>query len=170
MKTARNILVIAILAVVAFLGSYFWVVRKPAAPVKEQPTLPTVTVVTPEVEQGEQKFASTQVKVPEGQDALKVSVEHLVITRNSPFPKGTRVLSIAETKNLVTIDFSKELVRNFEGGSSEEAALINSLCKTLEQFPEILQLQITVDGKKIESIGEHIDVSQPIDIRKPLSE
>lgn len=166
MKNVRNGITILVIAAVAFIGSYYWVVRKPAAPVVTPPAEPTVVVVTPTVEAGEQKFESNQVKVPEGKDALQVAVEHLLVTRSSPFPNGTRLLSSKESGEMVTLDFSKELVRNFEGGSSEEAALLNSLKRTLSQFTEISKLQITVEGKKVETIGEHIDVSMPIEIRE----
>ncbi len=165
MKTVRNVIVIIAIAAVAFIGSYFWVSRPPAKPVVTPPTAPTVSVVTPVVEKGEETFVSKEVKVPEGKDALQVAIEHLLVTRDSPFPSGTRLLGSTEKGSLVTLDFSKELVRNFQGGSSEEAALLNSLKKTIAQFPEISKLQITVEGKKVDSIGEHIDISGPIDIR-----
>ena len=39
--------------------------------------------------------------------------------------------------------------------------LIGSLVNTLTEFPEITKVQITVNGKEIETISGHLDTSAP---------
>jgi spore germination protein GerM len=80
----------------------------------------------------------------------------------SPLPPETHAVSVTLRDNGVAwADFNDALVSNFPGGSLPESLLINSVLKTLAQFPGVRAVQFTVDGKIIESIGGHMDVSEP---------
>ena len=52
-------------------------------------------------------------------------------------------------------------MERFVGGSTGEEMLIGSLVNTLTEFPEITKVQITVNGKEIETISGHLDTSAP---------
>jgi hypothetical protein len=61
------------------------------------------------------------------------------------------------------VDFSNDLTKNFHGDAYEEYLLISGLYKTISRnIPEFSTLKILVDGKEINSIGGHIDISKPI--------
>ncbi|MCS7190369.1 MAG: GerMN domain-containing protein, partial [Fimbriimonadales bacterium] len=64
------------------------------------------------------------------------------------------------------LNFSAELVQNFEGGSDDEAALINVITSTAGSFPEVQRVQIVVEGKPVESLGGHIDLSQALPVSR----
>jgi spore germination protein GerM len=64
------------------------------------------------------------------------------------------------------LNFSPELTQNFEGGSDNEAALINAITSTAGSFPTVERVQILVNNKPIESLGGHIDLSQALPVSR----
>lgn len=78
------------------------------------------------------------------------------------FPKNTKVNSVKLSGNTATVDFSQELVKNFSGGSASEIMLASSLADTLTEFNEIETVRISVDGKLIDTLSGHLDLSEPI--------
>jgi spore germination protein GerM len=80
----------------------------------------------------------------------------------SPLPPGTHAVSVGlRDDGVAWADFNKALVDNFPGGSLQESLTINSVLQTLAQFPGVRAVQFTVEGEIIESIGGHVDVSEP---------
>jgi germination protein M len=75
-------------------------------------------------------------------------------------PVGTKLTDInVRPDGLCIVDFSSELVDNHPGGSLNEELTVYSIVNTLTQFPTIQEVQILVDGQKVESIAGHLDVS-----------
>lgn len=68
-------------------------------------------------------------------------------------PEGTKLLDIAISNGLCTVDFSKEFIENHSGGSAGELVTLSSIIRTLTQFDTIEQIQILVEGKKGETLG-----------------
>jgi spore germination protein GerM len=79
-----------------------------------------------------------------------------------PLPAGTTLRGIRADNGLVTADFSPELASNFQGGSDNEGVAVYAIVNTLTSLPGVKQVQILVDGKPIDSIGGHLDVSGPL--------
>lgn len=77
-------------------------------------------------------------------------------------PPTTRVLGLSIFNGLATANFSKELIRDFNGGSQLEAHLVDAIVNTLTEFPEIKEVQILVEGEKVDSIGGHILIEYPL--------
>lgn len=77
-------------------------------------------------------------------------------------PEGAQVRSIHFAGGIARIDFSPELVKNFHGGSAGELMLVGSIVNTLTEINGVEKVRITVNGKPIETIGGHCDVSEPI--------
>ncbi len=77
------------------------------------------------------------------------------------FPQGVKVLGVDVKDGLATVNFSRELVDKFVGGSTGEEMLVFSLTNTLTEFPEVQKVQITVEGKHIDTISGHLDTSAP---------
>lgn len=76
-------------------------------------------------------------------------------------PQGTKVRNLSIRGDLATVDFSKEIVSNFVGGSWNEALLVGSIVNTLTEFSGISLVQILVEGEKRESIGGHVNIDTP---------
>ncbi|MBC7339263.1 MAG: GerMN domain-containing protein [Firmicutes bacterium] len=47
-------------------------------------------------------------------------------------------------------------------GSLGEALAVAAIVNTLTEFPQIRQVQILVEGKQVESLAGHVDVSRPL--------
>ena len=60
------------------------------------------------------------------------------------------------------MDFSRDLVRHFTGGSTGEEMLVGSVVNTMTGFSEIRKVQILIDGEKVETLAGHMDLSAPL--------
>lgn len=78
------------------------------------------------------------------------------------FPENTKVINVKVKDGLAEANFSKELLLRHIGGSSYELLLVGSIVNTLTEFPEIKQVQILVDGERIETINGHMDLVDPL--------
>jgi germination protein M len=114
-------------------------------------------------------FLKPQVcSVPSDTEPHKAALDRLISTNRevSPsqhlIPLGTKVLDLKVEKGIAYADFSKELKDNFDGGSTSEELLVNSIVQTLTQFKDVKRVQILVEGKKVDSLGGHLDISEPI--------
>lgn len=94
-----------------------------------------------------------------------------------PLTKGTRTVPLQARlrgasfdKGILTADFSPDLQQHHPGGSASEILTVYSVVNTLTlNVPEIKQVVLLVDGKKIDSIAGHIDCRQPISARPELT-
>ena len=77
-------------------------------------------------------------------------------------PATTRIIGLSVFDGLATVNFSRELMQDFNGGSQLEAHLIHAVVNTLTEFPEIDRVEILIDGKKVDSIGGHILIEGPL--------
>ncbi|MBC8101580.1 MAG: GerMN domain-containing protein [Cytophagales bacterium] len=80
---------------------------------------------------------------------------------SSPLPKGTRARSVTFEGDLATVDFSEAFQKNFTGGDENEALALNAAYATLGQFPGVRQVQILVEGQKIDSLGGNQPLTDP---------
>ncbi|MFQ3610408.1 MAG: GerMN domain-containing protein [Fimbriimonadales bacterium] len=144
------------------IGVGVWLRLSPT-PMPPSPTMPpSVQVYVPKVDsRGELTYEPKTVAV--GERGYQGVFEQLI--REAPvFPQGTRLLKAERDGDTLVLDFSTELVDGFSGGSDDEAALINALTRTAGGFPEIKRIRLLVEGKPIESIGGHIDTTQPLTV------
>lgn len=77
-------------------------------------------------------------------------------------PEGTQLLDINVENGLCRVDLSKEFKENHWGGSSGEILTVYSLVDTLTQFSSIDQVEILVEGQKVETLAGHMDLSTPV--------
>ncbi len=78
-------------------------------------------------------------------------------------PQGTSLLDInVRPDGLCIVDFSEELVKNHRGGSTAENLTVYSIVNTLTQFPTVDRVQLLVEGRYIDTIAGHLQVSEPL--------
>lgn len=83
-------------------------------------------------------------------------------------PANTKVLGLKVDKDgTAYADFSKEIVKHGQG-SYNEFMLTGAIVNTLTEFPEIKRVQILVEGKKVVTLGGHMDVEDPLERNKTL--
>jgi len=155
---------------------------KPVAPTKPAPAPPPVAQEPPlsdhpktvriyTVAQGSEGDANdlvaTTVRLDDSQQPARTALNALIDAKNSPLPKGTAVQGIAIADGLATVDFSSQFKDNFHGSDTEEAQALNSILMTLGQFKSIQRVQITVAGKTVDSLGGHLEISEPLDVITP---
>ena len=107
-------------------------------------------------------------EVPAGSDLKKAALEELI---KGPYyaselqpvlPKGAKLLGLKVEGGLATVDFNSATQKNLNVGSSGEALVLASIANTLTEFPEVKEVQILIEGKKLDSLAGHIDISKPL--------
>lgn len=83
-------------------------------------------------------------------------------------PKQAKLQSVKVENGTASVSFSKELSKNFVGGSTGEEMLVGSIVNTLTEFPEVKRVKILIDGKSVESLSGHMDLTQPLTRMKNL--
>jgi len=81
----------------------------------------------------------------------------------SPLPAEARVRQVFVTKEGVAyVDFGREIVDKFSYGSSSELAAVFAVVDTLAfNFKAIKKVAILVEGAEKETLGGHVDLTQP---------
>jgi len=115
--------------------------------------------------------------ITSGQTPDKKAESLLQELLKGPLTKGTRTVPLKTRlrgasfdRGILTADFSPDLQQQHPGGSASEILTVYSVVNTLTlNVPEIKQVVLLVDGKKIDSIAGHIDCRQPISPRPELT-
>lgn len=79
---------------------------------------------------------------------------------HAPLWENFNYHSIKFENGLLTIDASSENQYNL--GSGGELLAIDALKQTLFQFPEVEKIVILEDGKAVDSLMGHVDISEPL--------
>lgn len=78
------------------------------------------------------------------------------------FPVNTKLRGIKVKDRVAYVDFDNALLKNSQGGSSAEQLLVASIVNTLTEFEHIEKVQILIQGKVVDTIWGHMDVSEPL--------
>ena len=124
----------------------------------------TIKVYYPD-EQGIKLIADKRTVTLDQQEKYTAAMESLLEGttekgQTNIIPKQTKLRSVKVENG--TADVTGDLRKNFVGGSTGETMLVGSIVDTLTEFPEVKKVQILIDGKKVESLGGHMDLSQPL--------
>lgn len=127
----------------------------------------TVNVYYPN-EQGTKLLPSSRkIETGSSKDKYTAALESLMKGptekgQTAIFPKKAKLLSVTMKNGTAVVNFSKELQTNFVGGSTGEEMLVGSIVNTLTEFSEVKNVHILIDGKNIETLSGHMDLSLPI--------
>lgn len=108
----------------------------------------------------EKSIKDTDNKYQAAVEALMAGTEKQGLA--NVFPKKAKLLQVTVSGKVAKVNFSRELQKNFVGGSTGEEMLVGSVVNTLTEFPEIQKVQILVDGQEVETLSGHMDLSQPL--------
>ena len=116
-----------------------------------------------------------EVLVDDSVDKYTAAVETLMeepVEENltTIFPKNAGIRSVTVNGDLATVDFDGNIAKGFVGGSTGEEFLIGSIVNTLTNFPEIKRVKFLVDGKEIETLSGHMDLSLPLERMDSLTQ
>ncbi len=74
------------------------------------------------------------------------------------FPKDTKVINLSIKKGIAYLNLSSN-VTGLNVGASTEMLAVASIVNTLTKFPDVFRVKILVEGKEVESLAGHVDVS-----------
>lgn len=96
------------------------------------------------------------------QEQAKQVIRRLLQRGSSPLPQGVRLREIFITQQgLAYVDLSQELITNHPGGTCAEELAIYGLANTLiANFPAVKRVRILVEGREIQSLAGHLDLSK----------
>lgn len=81
----------------------------------------------------------------------------------SALPLGTSLLDINIRDDKVCIaDFSRDLITGLAESEISEKMAVYSIVNTLCQFESIEQVEIRVEGKKMDTLAGHLDISRAV--------
>jgi spore germination protein GerM len=91
---------------------------------------------------------------------IAATVEPLV----SAVPPGTKLRTLFVTeRGEAFVDFSSELVTRHSGGSTDEMLTVYTIVDVLTaNLPAVTSVQLLVEGKQIETLAGHVDLSRPL--------
>ena len=140
------------------------------APAKNEKTeqMLNVKVFYPDEEGLKLVEVEREILVDDSTDKYTAAVETLMIEPEEEnltkiFPKNARIRSIKVDGDLATVDLDGNITKGFAGGSTGEEFLIGSIVDTLTNFPEIKRVKFLVDGKEVETLSGHMDLSAPLE-------
>ncbi|HVK03924.1 MAG TPA: GerMN domain-containing protein [Armatimonadaceae bacterium] len=136
---------------------------EPAAPGAKR-TVVVYHVVSDATDGDRLESKKIEVSGEKAQSPATAALEYMVGQPDSPLPKGTKVRSLDIADGLATVDFSPEFKDRFEGGETQEALVINAVLATLGQFDTVREVQILVEGKKIETLGGGKELVNPLTV------
>lgn len=106
-------------------------------------------------------------KVPVNSHPARTAMELLLAGPKNPelvgvIPEGTQLNNLSVKEHTAYVDFNDKLIKKNAGGSTNEMLLVGAIVNTLTEFHDIQQVQILVNGKKVETISGHMDTSEPL--------
>lgn len=84
---------------------------------------------------------------------------------STEFPSGISFLGVRVENNIAYVDLSS---KNLNGSSLQEAFTIDQIVYSLTELQDITSVQFLVDGKEVESLMGHYEVSEPISRKKSI--
>jgi hypothetical protein len=133
--------------------------RKARESGKKETKADEVLVLTPRRGADRQlMFERQKVQVPPGLDARVFAVnEYLRIAKITE--ADARCLGIDLQNGVAHLSFNRAFLGG--QGSDDEATLINGILATMSQFQGVESVQFEVDGKPVDTLGGHFDLSTP---------
>lgn len=116
-----------------------------------------------------------EILVDDTTDKYTAAVETLLLEPEEEnltriFPKNAAIRSVTVENGLAIVDLDGSILKGFVGGSTGEEFLVGSVVDTLTNFPEITRVKFLVDGKDIETLSGHMDLSVPLERMSSLLE
>jgi spore germination protein GerM len=180
-KGGRVFLVIFLLCACLAGGVYYALQNQPmkvsptapAPPAASQPQVveeKPVTIYHIEMDKDQPVLRSSEVSGDTAKDPIEIALVSLIKQGDkpgmaNPIPKGTHLLDWKLKSGLITVNLSHEFKDNFTGGAETEGLTIDSITRTLGQFPKIKRVRILVEGQTIDTLG-NIDLSHDLDVQK----
>ena len=115
-----------------------------------------------------------EIEVTNTNDKYKAAVEAVMtppteknltsaLPQNTSTKPSSSLLSVELKNGTAVVNFDKKIKNGFSGGSTGEEFLIGSVVNTLTEFKEVKNVRFLIDGKEIETLSGHMDLSEPVE-------
>jgi spore germination protein GerM len=112
----------------------------------------------------ERDVAFGEGTVEQARQIIEAQIAPTVEPLVSAVPPGTKLRALFVTeRGEAFVDFSSELVTRHSGGSTDEMLTVYTIVDALTaNLPAVTSVQVLVDGKQIETLAGHVDLSRPL--------
>jgi hypothetical protein len=135
--------------------------QQPAA--EKQLTKQTIAVYYTDDNIADLKMEEQEIAFADDIDKYKKAIALLEKPKepgHEPLWQNFRYHSVSFENGKLTIDADSR--NQYNVGAAGEALAIDALRQTLFQFPEVQQIVILEDGKPVDSLMGHVDISEPL--------
>lgn len=80
----------------------------------------------------------------------------------STIPPDTKLLAVQKEGGVLVLNLSHHLTRGESLGSTAEMARVYSIVNTMAQLQGVEAVQILIEGRTVESLAGHIDLTGPL--------
>ncbi|MEC9489526.1 MAG: GerMN domain-containing protein [Halanaerobiales bacterium] len=101
-------------------------------------------------------------------EELKAGPESDDLTKT--IPEGSRLIDYQLDGQLLTLNFNRALKDNHWGGSTGERLTVYSIVNSYTALSEVESVKILLEGKEVESLVGHLDLSRPLMYNQKLTE
>jgi len=89
---------------------------------------------------------------------------------SATIPAGSQLLDYSLEDKVLKLNFNRELKDNHWGGSTGELMTVYSIVNSYTTFSEVEKVKILLEGKEVESLVGHLDLSQPLLYNQKLTD
>jgi hypothetical protein len=122
-----------------------------------------VDILTPEVSGTDLHLKTQRQQVPQGENPMTYAVNQFLKNSHIVDDKA-KAIGVQVKAGVAYIDFTPSFRQTY--GSLDERTLLQGICTTLGQFPNVNKVQFQVDGQPLESLG-NVELTDPIDVIRP---
>ncbi len=168
----KVLLFVLVLAVLLTSGCFFGFGRqesKESAPPQEEVKEISFIVYRAAADGSERLLAEKITMRDNGRPVPENALNALLTTKpahadmDNVVPAGTKLLNLrVEKDGTAFADFSHDIAKR-GSGSYNEFMMTGAIVNTLTEFPEIKRVQIMVEGKKVITLGGHMDLEDPLE-------
>ena len=114
----------------------------------------------------ENKLVAEEREIPKVTGIARATIEQLIkgpmgADLESTLPANTMLLDInVREDGLAIVDFSGDLIRDLPTTATAEQLAVYSIVNTLTQFPTIQEVEMRVDGRKVDTLLGYVELQE----------
>jgi spore germination protein GerM len=114
----------------------------------------------------ENKLVAEEREIPKVTGIARATMEELIkgpmgADLETTLPANTRLLDInVREDGLAIVDFSGDLIRDLPTTATAEQLAVYSIVNTLTQFPTIQEVEMRVDGRKVDTLLGYVELQE----------
>lgn len=114
----------------------------------------------------ENKLVAEEREIPKVTGIARATMEELIKgpvgnELKATLPISTKLLDInVREDGLAIVDFSGELIKDLPATATAEKLAVYSIVNTLTQFPTVQEVEMRVDGRKVDTLLGHVQLDE----------